>query len=261
MNSDTFRPHKIGNVTVLLPGGSANITSRRDYSSYGLRPHDLDRREAVRRNQSRAVQESGTLLEHVFGRDEVTATVLNNVAYSKAKKWVDATDIVGSTGAVYRDQQGTDAFPAAHRFVCNPTIGNRDIPQLPRFSALALREEFKAPLRKTDILPVVVNEADRIFETHGASEAVLKAIRGLIYEQPSGKPVNTRLVEASILKVLLDFDRAYEKAIDESRDEPERAMLVASRELNKIYRPMASTEDKIQEHVSRLECLEALELS
>jgi hypothetical protein len=81
--------------------------------------------------------------------------------------------------------------------------------------ALRLREEIKRPLAETDVLPVLVNVADRKFEATGAIDALTVAIRQILQEQPEGKPVDARLIEAAIVpKTITLFNRAYEESCE-----------------------------------------------
>ena len=103
------------------------------------------------------------------------------------------SEIVTSTGAVYQDAKGTDNYPRAHRFPCNPMFGYQNLPDLASWSSLALRNELKVPLAITDPLPGIVNYSDRLFEAR-AAEHVERAVRWILIEQPKNKDVHQNLI-------------------------------------------------------------------
>ena len=267
MSTDRFMPTKLGKVTVWTPGTSGvGVVTKPNYSAFGLGLHDLNRREmlgdALEGGRLRALLESGTLRSHVWGRAETTARVLSNIAYMKARDWVSEYDIVSLTGSVYQDKRGTKEFPAAHRFVGNPVLTGRDLPQIPPFSSFALQQKIKQPLAETDILPVLVNTADRRFEMDGACQSITKAIRHILAEQPKAESVKAKMVGRIVENVLAEFSGVYEKAIDEAAtNEPVRMILTTSRQLSRTYQPVSGRPDNIERQVVALKQLEKVEQS
>ena len=153
------------------------------------------------------------LREHVHGRAEAAAQVAAALAYLKSRGRLREIEIVTATGAVYQDAKGTKVYPRAHRFPCNIMIGYSNVPELPSFSDARLSNALKVPYAITDPLPVIANYSDRFFETAGAVEAVVYAVRFIATEQKKGKPVHVNLVRHVIEMILLaGFEKAYEEA-------------------------------------------------
>jgi hypothetical protein len=152
---------------------------------------------------------------HIHGRNEAAVEVLTGAAVLKSLGLIPASqNRAGQRGAAYQDAQGTTLSPRAHRFPCNPTIGGRNLPDLAHPSSPMLAEALKKPLAVTDLLPLVANYADGLFEASGACEAAVEAIQKVLDGQLSGQPVNVQLVRDALTRHLLPgFSEAYDKAL------------------------------------------------
>ena len=159
---------------------------------------------------------------HISGRNEAAAHVLAGVAVLKSLGLIHpGQDRASQRGAAYQDNQGTPLHPRAHRFPCNPTIGGQNMPALAHPRSPMLAEALKKPLAQTDLLPLVANYADGLFEANGACDACVAAIQKVIDGQPSGKPVNVQLVRDVLTQDLLPgFLRAYDEALAKAQEKP-----------------------------------------
>jgi len=186
---------------------------------------------------------------HVRGRCDAAAHVLVGLAFLKSRGMVRDSEIVTSTGAVYQDAKGTDNYPRAHRFPCNPMFGYQNLPDLASWSSFALRNELKVPLAITDPLPGIVNYADRLFEAR-AAEHVERAVRWILIEQPKNKDVHQNLIRHVLERDLLPgFLQSYieaRQAIQHRTDDQLPDMLAAGpmsgltvENLTQLFRPMA----------------------
>jgi len=153
------------------------------------------------------------LREHVHGRAEAAAQIAASLAYLKSRGNLREIEPVTATGAVYQDSKGTKLYPRAHRFPCNIMIGYNNVPDLPSAMAVRLSNALKVPYAITDPLPVIANYADRLFESAGAVDIVVYAVRFIAAEQKKGQPVHVNLVRHAIEMILLPgFQKAYEEA-------------------------------------------------
>lgn len=130
---------------------------------------------------------SDELHTHVRGRAEASIRILIAVASLCARNLLPPAGSVSTTGARWQDWKGTRQQPRAHRFPCNPQIGNRDLPDFapnPTF-----RRTLQEALAETDYLPFHVNYADRLFEEFGGIEGARKAV-GQVYtlQRPGQNP-------------------------------------------------------------------------
>jgi hypothetical protein len=161
---------------------------------------------------------------HIHGRNEAATEILTGVAVLKSLSLVPAgQDRAGHRGAVYQDARGTTLSPRAHRFPCNPTIGGRNIPSFAHASSPMLAEALKHPLGVTDILPLIVNYADCLFEANGACDVAVDAIQRVLDGQQAGQPVNAMLVRDVLTHHLLPgFVHAYGEALSvaQEKDNP-----------------------------------------
>jgi hypothetical protein len=145
------------------------------------------------------------LATHVRGRADATAQVLIGVAYLKdaGSLW---NDLVSHTGAVWQDLRGTPESPRAHRFPCNPTIGNRNIPDIPH--SPALRDALIEPLAVTDFLPFHANHVDSTFERLGGADAAVAAVSFVVKQQPRGRGVDYDVFYHALVEIALRSYRA-----------------------------------------------------
>jgi hypothetical protein len=161
---------------------------------------------------------------HVYGRNEASVQVLAGVAILKSLGMIPLSQARAShRGAAYQDGQGTTLSPRAHRFPCNPTIGGRSLPEFAHARSPMLAEALKYPLAVTDLLPLIANYADGLFEANGACAAVVDAIQKVLDNQAAGQPVNVQLVRDVLTQGLLPgFLRAYEDALSiaQQKDNP-----------------------------------------
>jgi len=159
---------------------------------------------------------------HITGRNEAAAQVLTGVAVLKALGLVPpGQDRAGQRGAAYQDSQGTPLHPRAHRFPCNPTIAGRSLPEFAHSRSPMLAQALKRPLAITDLLPLVANYADGLFEASGACDAAVASIQKVLDQQPSGQPVNVQMVRDVLTQDLYPgFLRAYDEALSKAKEKP-----------------------------------------
>lgn len=157
---------------------------------------------------------------HIHGRNEAATEILTGVAVLKSLSFIPpGQDRAGHRGAVYQDARGTTLSPRAHRFPCNPTIGGRNIPSFAHANSPMLAEALKHPLGVTDILPLIINYADCLFEASGACDVSVDAIQKVVDGQQSGQPVNVSLIRDVLTHDLLPgFVRAYGEALSKAQE-------------------------------------------
>jgi len=159
---------------------------------------------------------------HITGRNEAAVQVLTGVAVLKSLGLIPpGQDRAGQRGAAFQDSKGTPLHPRAHRFPCNPTISGRSLPEFAHSRSPMLAEALKRPLAITDLLPLVANYADGLFEANGACDAAVAAVQKVLDGQPSGQPVNPQLVRDTLTHDLFPgFQRAYDEALSKAQDKP-----------------------------------------
>jgi hypothetical protein len=152
-------------------------------------------REYIGQGQAPARQDgwnSDELHTHVRGRAEASIRILIAVASLRARNLLPAAGTVSTTGARWQDWKGTRQQPRAHRFPCNPQIGNRNLPDFapnPTF-----RRTLQEALAETDYLPFHVNYADRLFEEFGGIEEAKKAVAQVYTLQRPGQNPDFKVV-------------------------------------------------------------------
>jgi len=149
---------------------------------------------------------------HVNGRKDESVRVLVGVAILRKFGLVDRDAIVSYKGAEFQQGDGSRDYPAAHRFPCSPTIAYWDLPH--HAPSRGLKNALKLPLERTDYLPRLVNYADRLFESNGACDAVVWAIRFVLHEQVKDKDVPLNLIRHVALNELF---RKYSEALEKAR--------------------------------------------
>ena len=156
---------------------------------------------------------------HIDGRNEASTLVLTGVAVLKSLGLITTGQTrARQRGAVYQDGKGVPLNPRAHRFPCNPTIGGRNLPDLARTTRPMLAEMLKVPLGGTDLLPLIANYADGLFESSGACEAVVAAVQRIVDGQAAGQPVNAQLVRDVLTQHLLPgYLSAYSEALSKAQ--------------------------------------------
>jgi hypothetical protein len=178
----------------------------------------------------------------VRGRAEATAAVLIGVALLKKLNMVWSFQTVDSTGAVWQDWRGNEQNSRAHRFPCNPTIGRKNIPEIPK--STRLRDALIQPLAKTDFLDLVVNHVDSRFEALGGREAAVAAVRFVVKEQGEGKAVNRDVIHYATMNIAqTGYERACAAVQADLRNKINQEGLVAMLERNRksIDKPLAPT--------------------
>jgi hypothetical protein len=119
---------------------------------------------------------------------------------------------VSITGAAYQDARGTTDYPRAHVLPGNVRINGQNIPDLVLIQP-RLMEELAAPLKRTDMLPVLFNYADRLFEDTGGIHALLAVCRWVVAEQRPGQPMRPDLIDDAYYRhAVPDYGSAYEAA-------------------------------------------------
>lgn len=157
------------------------------------------------------------LEKHVLGRREESVRVLLGVAVLRKLELVSRDGPVACTGAEYQRGKGNSAYVAAHRFPGNPTLGNWSLPHFARTPRL--RRALERPLEKTDYLPVLMNYADRLFESRGACDAVEKAVGFILHEQKPQTDINLNLIRhAAITELFTPWRNALESALSYAGD-------------------------------------------
>lgn len=157
------------------------------------------------------------LEKHVLGRREESIRVLLAVAVLRKLELVSRDGPVACTGAEYQRGKGNSAYVAAHRFPGNPTLGNWSLPHFARTPRL--RRALERPLEKTDYLPVLMNYADRLFESRGACDAVEKAVGFILHEQKPQADINLNLIRhAAITELFTPWRNALESALSYAGD-------------------------------------------
>jgi len=153
------------------------------------------------------------LRQHVIGRQDESVRVLIGVAFLRKAGLVGRDDPVGYKGAEFQRGKCSKPYPAAHRFPCNPTIRNWGLPHFAE--SLRLRRALQRPLEKTDYLPNLVNDADRLFEANGACDAVAQAVRFVLHEQPTDKDINPKLIRHGAMGELFPgYKTSLQAALD-----------------------------------------------
>lgn len=154
---------------------------------------------------------------HVKGRADSTAQLLIGVAILKSRGCI-SNYVVSRTGAVWQDWKGNgDESNRAHRIPCNPTITNKNVPDIAE--GLSLRDALIDALAATDYLPRLANHADSRFEVLGAADSLVSAIRFVIREQQVKVPVDYDVFRHGLIGVALSgYKAAYEKVCDEFVD-------------------------------------------
>jgi hypothetical protein len=138
---------------------------------------------------------------HVRGRADATAQLLLDVAVLKQRGSI-WNYVVGYTGAVWQDWEGSSwESERAHRAPCNPTIGNRNIPDLAEIDAF--RDALIAPLDRTDFLPKAANYCDGRFESLGGAKSLTDAVLVVAREQERNKPLNYDLFRHALVEIAL----------------------------------------------------------
>lgn len=157
---------------------------------------------------------------HISGRNESSTQVLTGVAVLKSLGLIPAGHArAGHRGAAYQDGKGIPLHPRAHRFPCNPTIGGRNLPDLALGRSPQLAAALKVPLAGTDLLPLIANYADGLFESNGACDAVVDAIQRVLDGQAAGQLVNVQLVRDVLMQNLLPgFLNAYGAALAKAQE-------------------------------------------
>ena len=156
---------------------------------------------------------------HITGRNEAAVQVLTGVAVLKSLGLIHARqDRAGHRGAAYQDAKGTTLNPRAHRFPCNATIGGRNPPDLALARSPMLAAALKLPFAGTDLLPLIANYADGLFEANGACDAVVGAIQRVLDNQLAAQPVNVQVVRDVLTQHLLPgFMNAYDAALSKAQ--------------------------------------------
>jgi len=154
----------------------------------------------------------GNLDLHVTGRKDESVRVLLGAALLRKFGLVNREAIVGYKGAAFQRGKGSPDYPAAHRFPCNPTIANWDLPHYAPSGRL--KNALKLPLEKTDYLPKLVNRADQLFEASGACDAVARTIQFVLHEQATDKDVNLKLIRhAAVFELFPGYTEALQDAL------------------------------------------------
>lgn len=179
---------------------------------------------------------------HIRGRADATTEVLIGTAVLKRLGMIQGQEAVAGTGAVWQDWKGTNEYRRAHRFPCNPTIGNRNIPDIP--GSRKLKDALIEPLAVTDFLTFEVNYADCLFEDFGGVASAVEAVRYVAKEQGRGEPVSQAVIEHGVLNVALPgYQRAYELAAAEllSRVNQEDMLKMHARSAKHMDKPLSPT--------------------
>jgi hypothetical protein len=158
------------------------------------------------------ISNMGALARHVRARSHETIRFLTNLAYLRMRGVIPDNSTLSITGAAYQDARGTTTYPRAHVLPGNVRVNGHNIPDLvanqPRLMA-----ELTVPLKRTNMLPVVFNYADRLFEDTGAIDVLLAASRWLVGEQPNGQMIGPYLMaNAYDRHVAPGYAAAYEAA-------------------------------------------------
>jgi hypothetical protein len=157
------------------------------------------------------------LEKHLLGRREESVRVLLGVAVLRKLELVGRDGPVACSGAEYQRGKGNKAYVAAHRFPGNPTPGNWSLPHFARTPRL--QRALERPLEKTDYLPVLMNYADRLFESRGACDAVEKAVGFILHEQKPQTEINLNLIRhAAITELFTPYREALESALSYAGD-------------------------------------------
>jgi len=134
------------------------------------------------------------LARHVRTRSEETIRLCVHLAYLRMRGVIPDGSTVSVTGAAYQDARGTRAFPRAHVLPGNVCVNGSNIPDLIA-SQPRLAMEFTGPLKRTDMLPLLFNYADRLFEDTGGIDALADVARWVIGEQDADEPIAPDLID------------------------------------------------------------------
>jgi hypothetical protein len=158
------------------------------------------------------ISNMGALARHVRARSHETIRFLTNLAYLRMRSVIPDNSTLSITGAAYQDARGTTAYPRAHVLPGNVRINGMNVPDLVA-SQPRLMAELTVPLKRTNMLPVVFNYADRLFEDTGAIDVLVAACRWLVGEQKSGEAIGPNLMAAAYDQhVKIGYGAAYEAA-------------------------------------------------
>jgi hypothetical protein len=180
--------------------------------------------------------------EHIRGRGEATTEILIGIAVLRKLGMLRRNDAVAEQGAYYQDWRGSVEFPRAHRFPCNPTIGGRNLPDIP--GSVKLHDALIAPLAVTDFLTFEVNYADCRFEDLGGRTAAIEAVRFVLNEQPASRDVDVDLIRHAVINIALEgYKHAYQRASAEvnSRINKENLVAMLTRNQRSIDKPRNPT--------------------
>jgi hypothetical protein len=148
---------------------------------------------------------------HLRGRGEESVRVLVGVAFLRSKGMIGRDAAVDYAGARYQSGTGNQDFDAAHQFPCTPLINSFPLPTFAPHGRL--RDALVRPLAVTDYLPKLFNYADRLFESSGGCEAVVKPIQFILHDQKEGQPVHDKLVQhATWYNLIPSYLEAYRVA-------------------------------------------------
>jgi hypothetical protein len=151
---------------------------------------------------------------HAQGRTQAMAEIFHHCVYLKSAGLMSDMAIVSSSGARFQDFTGGSGMVAAHRAVSAILIDGRTTAHLPvSLSCPRFREQMIAPQARTDMLQVVANYADCLFERE-AIEPTLQMIRTALSWQPLGGPLENNMLATSISLLGEIYDAAYKRAID-----------------------------------------------
>ena len=183
----------------------------------------------------------GRFLDHIRGRAEATIEILIGVAVLKKLGLVHQGQVVSSTGAVWQDWKGTARNKRAHRFPCNPTIGDKNIPDIP--SSKRLQDALIEPLAITDFVTFEVNYADELFEHNGGIAAAVEAIEYVLNLQPPNQAIDVSVVQRGARLALAGYERTYPfvEALLLDRVNKESPLQMHARSAKIMQKPLAPT--------------------
>ncbi len=158
------------------------------------------------------ISQKNALARHIRTRNQETIRFCVNLAYLRMKNVVPDGSTVSVTGAAYQDARGTTDYPRAHVLPGNVRINGRNIPDLV-LSQPRLMEELTGPLKRTDMLPVLFNYADRLFEDTGGIDALVAVSRWLLAEVRPGQQLRPDLIDDAYYRhVVPGYGAGYEAA-------------------------------------------------
>jgi len=153
------------------------------------------------------------LAVHAQGRTQAMAEILHHCVYLRSAGLLGDNAVISSAGARFQDFTGGSGLVAAHRAVSAVLIDGRTTAQLPvSLSHPRFRDRMVAPQARTDMIQVVANYADCLFEAE-AIGPTLNVIRSALAQQPLGAALERNMLSDSIHQLQEAYSAAYERAV------------------------------------------------